>query len=264
MSIRREDYCCESLELVESYAAAKADDFQGWDIHHRGEILTCGRFSADDLKKFGLYWNRPASELIWLRHDEHIAMHSAGNSHAKGNKPQNKGKHLSEETRQKISSSVRKRFADQAFKQKVTEATTAPEAIAKRVASWKKTVSSWTLEQKQAFSQKASEANKGRKKSTEEKERRSNSVKKFYQEHPEKREEISKRFKSVKRTESWCNNISKSLCKSLTAIDVKAREEHHFSSLAEACEFLQARVYGNISTAIKTKKPYRGFYWSRP
>ena len=61
MSIRREDYCCESLELVESYTAAKADDFQGWDIHHRGEILPCGRFSADDLKKFGLYWNRPAS-----------------------------------------------------------------------------------------------------------------------------------------------------------------------------------------------------------
>ena len=179
MSIRREDYCCESLELVESYAAAKADEFQGWDIHHRGEILPCGRFSTDDLKKFGLYWNRPASELIWLRHDEHIAMHSAGNSHAKGNKQPNKVKHLSEETRQKISSSVRKRFADQAFKQKVTEAATAPEVIAKRVASWKKTVSSWTLEQKQAFSQKASEANKGRKQSPEEIERHRNSVKKF-------------------------------------------------------------------------------------
>ena len=264
MSIRREDYCCESLELVESYSAAKADDFQGWDIHHRGEILPCGRFSTDDLKKFDLYWNRPASELIWLRHDEHIAMHSTGNSHAKGNKQPNKGKHLSEETRQKISSSVRKRFTDQAFKQKATEAATAPEVIAKRVASWKKTVSNWTPEQKQAFSQKASEANKGRKQSTEEKEKRSNSVKKFYQEHPEKREDWSKHFKSVKRTESWCKNISKSLCKSLTATDVKTREEHHFSSLAEACEFLQARVYGNISTAIKTKKPYRGFYWSRP
>ena len=262
--MKREDYCCESLDEIENYIAAKEDNFQGWDIHHRGETLPCGKFSVDDLKKFGLYWNRPASELIWLRHDEHIAMHSAGNSHAKGNKQPNKGMHLSEETRHKISSSVRKRFADQAFKQKVIEASTAPEVIAKRVASRKKTVSSWTLEQKQAFSQKASEANRGRKQSPEEIEKRRNSVKKFYQEHPEKREEISKRFKSVKRTESWCKNISKSLCKSLTAIDVKTREEHHFSSLAEACEFLQERVYGNISTAIKTKKPYRGFYWSRP
>ena len=137
MSIRREDYCCEPLELVENYRAAEADDFKGWDIHHKAEILPCGKFSADDLKK-------------------------------------------------------------------------------------------------------------------------------FYQEHPEKREDWSKHFKSIKRTESWRKNISKSLCKSLTAIDVKTREEHHFSSLAEACEFLQARVCGNISTAVKTKKPYRGFYWSRP
>ena len=111
---------------------------------------------------------------------------------------------------------------------------------------------------------KMSESRKGKKQSPEEIERRRNSMKKFYQEHPEKREDWSKHFKSIKRTESWCKNISKSLCKSLTAIDVKTREEHHFSSLAEACEFLQARVCGNISTAVKTKKPYRGFYWSRP
>ena len=234
MSIRREDYCCESLELVENYASAKADDFQGWDIHHRGEILPCGRFSTDDLKKFGLYWNRPASELIWLRHDEHIAMHSSGNSHAKGNKS-NKGKHLSEETRRKLSEA--KRGENHPF---------------------------FGKHHSEESRLKISESRKGKKQSPEEKEKRSNSLKKFYQEHPEKREAWSKHFKSIKRTESWCKNISKSLCKSLTAIDVNTREEHHFSSLAEACEFLQARVYRNISTAIKTKKPYRGFYWSRP
>ena len=102
MSIQREDYCCEPLELVENYAAAKADDFKCWDIHHRGEILPCGRFSTDDLKKFGLYWNRPASELIWLRHDEHIAMHKTGHKFLLG-------KHHSAETRKKMSISLKGR-----------------------------------------------------------------------------------------------------------------------------------------------------------
>ena len=120
MSIQREDYCCEQLELVENYATAKADDFKGWDIHHRGEILPCGRFSTDDLKKFDLYWNRPASELIWLRHDEHIAMHSVGNSYAKGNKS-NKGKHLSEETRRKMSESLKGRTLSEEHCRKMSE-----------------------------------------------------------------------------------------------------------------------------------------------
>ena len=252
MGILREDYCCEQLELVENYAAAKADDFKGWDIHHRGEILPCGRFSTDDLKKFGLYWNRPASELIWLRHDEHIAMHSAGNSYAKGNKQPNKGKHLSEETRRKMSESLKGRTLSEEHRRKLSESLRGENHPF------------FGKHHTEESRRKMSESRKGRKQSPEEIERRRNSVKKFYQEHPEKREEISKRFKSVKRTESWCKNISKSHCKSLTAIDVKTREEHHFSSLAEACEFLQVRVYGNISTAIKTKKPYRGFYWSRP
>ena len=112
MSIRREDYCCEPLELVENYMAAKADDFKGWDIHHRCEILPCGRFSTDDLKKFGLYLNRPASELIWLRHGEHRMLHNIGNTYMKGKTlsaetrhkiaAANKGRHHSEETRHKI------------------------------------------------------------------------------------------------------------------------------------------------------------------
>ena len=117
MGILREDYCCEQLELVENYAAAIADDFQGWDIHHRGEILPCGRFSTDDLKKFGLYWNRPASELIWLRHDEHIALHMTGMKRStdackkiseakKGENNPFFGKHHTKESLQKMSESL--------------------------------------------------------------------------------------------------------------------------------------------------------------
>ena len=71
-------YCCEDLSLIENYSLAVADTTQTWDCHHRGEILPCGRYEAKDLKKFDLYYNRPASELIFLPHDEHIRLHHKG------------------------------------------------------------------------------------------------------------------------------------------------------------------------------------------
>ena len=71
-------FCCEDLHLIENYELAVNDTTQTWDCHHRREVLPCGRFSADDLKKFGLYYNRPASELIFLTHSEHIRLHTKG------------------------------------------------------------------------------------------------------------------------------------------------------------------------------------------
>lgn len=74
----KERYCCESLEEVENYELAKTDNFEGWDLHHRLEINEQGkvRFTMKQLKKFGLYYNRPASELIWLTRKEHNHMHA--------------------------------------------------------------------------------------------------------------------------------------------------------------------------------------------
>ena len=40
--------------------------------------MPCGRFSIDDLKKFGLYFNRPAAELIFLTPAEHNSLHFKG------------------------------------------------------------------------------------------------------------------------------------------------------------------------------------------
>ena len=71
-------YCCEDISLIENYALAVADTTQTWDCHHRGEILPCGRFKAKHLKKFNLYYNRPASELIFLPHDDHASLHRQG------------------------------------------------------------------------------------------------------------------------------------------------------------------------------------------
>ena len=88
-------FCCEDLSLIENYALAIVDQTQTWDCHHRGEILPCGRYEAKDLKKFGLYYNRPASELIFLPHDEHTRLHHKGVP---------KGP-MSEATKQKLSDS---------------------------------------------------------------------------------------------------------------------------------------------------------------
>ena len=71
-------YCSEDISLIENYALAIADTTQTWDCHHRGEILPCGRFSPNDLTKFGLYFNRPASELIFLTKAEHSSLHKRG------------------------------------------------------------------------------------------------------------------------------------------------------------------------------------------
>ena len=71
-------FCCEDLSLIENYDKAIADTTQTWECHHRGEILPCGRFSRDDLKKFGLYYKRPASELIFLTPSAHRQLHYKG------------------------------------------------------------------------------------------------------------------------------------------------------------------------------------------
>ena len=71
-------YCCEDISNIENYELAINDQTQTWDCHHRGEILPCGRFSPNDLTKFGLYFNRPASELIFLTKAEHTRLHFKG------------------------------------------------------------------------------------------------------------------------------------------------------------------------------------------
>ena len=83
-------YCCEDLPKIENYGQAMNDETQVWHCHHRAEILPCGNFSRDALKKFGLYYNRPAAELVFLTKFEHLRLH-------------HKGKKLSDETRRKLS-----------------------------------------------------------------------------------------------------------------------------------------------------------------
>ena len=90
-------YCSEPLDKIEHYEEALADNFAGWCIHHRLEIQQDGtRVSRQELKDNGLYYDRPANELIFMRFGDHSALHSTGNTNMKG-------KHHTEESRQKMS-----------------------------------------------------------------------------------------------------------------------------------------------------------------
>lgn len=109
-------YCSEPLELVENYQQAKADDFEGWCIHHRLEIQQDGsRVSAQELKDNGLYYDRPANELVFMRKLEHHRLHWIGNTF-------NIGKHLSEETRLKMSEAHKGKRHSAEARKKIAEA----------------------------------------------------------------------------------------------------------------------------------------------
>ena len=107
-------FCCEDISLIENYELAINDPTQTWHCHHRGEILPCGRFSRDDLKKFGLYFNRQAAELIFLTPFVHRQLHKKGvplsEEHKKAVSEALKGHSVSEATKKAIGESNSKKI----------------------------------------------------------------------------------------------------------------------------------------------------------
>lgn len=69
-------YCREPLENIENYEAAINDTENIWHCHHRLE--TDKGISRDELITLGLYYDRPASELIFLTKSEHHRIHIQG------------------------------------------------------------------------------------------------------------------------------------------------------------------------------------------
>ena len=122
-------YCCEDLSLIENYDKAISDVTQTWRCHHRLEIQDEGKviYTPKQLENLGLYYNRPASELIFLTLSEHNTLHGKyapdernkrrsntmkGKSHPQSKETReylskiNKGKTISLETRNKISNTL--------------------------------------------------------------------------------------------------------------------------------------------------------------
>ena len=104
-------YCCEDLSLIENYELAINDTTQTWECHHRVEVLPGERFSTNDLKKFGLYYNRPAAELIFLTPSAHRRLHFKGVPKSDANKKAvseaHKGVPLSESHKKAISDALK-------------------------------------------------------------------------------------------------------------------------------------------------------------
>ena len=67
---------CKDYENIENYDKAKADNFVGWCCHHRKGVY----IAVEKLKALGMYYNRHASELIFLTESEHDILHKKGKS----------------------------------------------------------------------------------------------------------------------------------------------------------------------------------------
>ena len=65
----------ESVSDIENYELAAKDDFQDWVIHHRLETRGFG-YTSEELISLGLYFKRPASELIYLKTTVHSQLHA--------------------------------------------------------------------------------------------------------------------------------------------------------------------------------------------
>lgn len=75
---RVKQYCCEDYTKIENYELAIADNTI-WDCHHKLEMKDgINVFTKNELLEQGLYYNRPANELIFITHTEHAKMHNIG------------------------------------------------------------------------------------------------------------------------------------------------------------------------------------------
>lgn len=114
-------YCCEDISKIENYNKAIADNTQTWDCHHRAEITENERRTKQELIDDGIYWNRPAEELIFIPHSQHMSNHLRGRKLSnevkkrmslgrkgkrRGIPTWNKGKHWSAETKAKLSAAM--------------------------------------------------------------------------------------------------------------------------------------------------------------
>lgn len=106
-------FCCEDISLIENYDKAAADKTQTWDTHHRRE--TDEGISKRELIRRGEYIQRPASELIFLPHDEHVSLHHSGE------KNHFFGKHLPAEMRRKMSLANRGRHPSEETREKLRQ-----------------------------------------------------------------------------------------------------------------------------------------------
>lgn len=67
-------YCKDDISLIENYEKAFNDKYQSWHCHHRLETEL--NLTPKELIKMEMYFNRPASELIFLTKSDHRKIHN--------------------------------------------------------------------------------------------------------------------------------------------------------------------------------------------
>lgn len=105
---------CKDYEKIENYEKAKADNFVGWECHHRLETHNSDGerrlvdIARKELIALGMYYHRSPEELIFLTESEHNAF--------------KKGKQLSEEHKNKIAEAAKGKKLSEEHKKKLSEA----------------------------------------------------------------------------------------------------------------------------------------------
>lgn len=115
-------FCCEDISTIENYDKAITDQDRTWDCHHRLETGNNGEeISREGLIDHGLYYNRPANDLIFLTRSEHTRLHKTGKKYLLG---KHLGKHRSEECKRRISESRKGKHHSEETKRKMSESHT--------------------------------------------------------------------------------------------------------------------------------------------
>lgn len=126
------EYFCYGIENVENYEKAKADNFVGWDCHHRLETHTSDGerrlvdISKKELIALDMYYSRPASELIFMTRKNHISLHNSGRNHSEEARQHmsyaQKGHFVSSDTRKKLSEVHKGHKVSDETRKKISEA----------------------------------------------------------------------------------------------------------------------------------------------
>ena len=119
--MRNFERLCKDYKNIENYEKAKADNFKGWDCHHRREA----EFSRKELIALGMYYKVSSEELIFLTRAEHNKLHKKGNSYMLG-------KHHTEEAKRKMREKAKGRLHTEETKKKIGEANKGNAAIKDR------------------------------------------------------------------------------------------------------------------------------------
>lgn len=116
-------FCCEDISLIENYEEA-VNSPEVYDCHHRKEIVDGVVTSVKELYEQDLYFHRPASELIFLKHSEHQRLHMLNMTEETRRKHSEamKGKTHSEEAKQRISEANKGKPKSDEYRRKLSEA----------------------------------------------------------------------------------------------------------------------------------------------